>query len=81
VVHFPLAFLPGAAFFYILAWLTGREPLAWTGLWLLVLGTVTAAVAASAGLYAEDGVMDVGARDRMCGAAHVGVPSAVLHGG
>jgi uncharacterized membrane protein len=57
VVHFPLAFLPGAALFYVLAWLTGREPLAWTGLWLLVLGTVTAAVAAGTGLYAEEGVM------------------------
>ena len=44
-------------------------------------GKVTAAVAASTGLYAEDGVMDVGARERMCGAAHVGVSSAVLHGG
>jgi uncharacterized membrane protein len=57
VVHFPLAFLPGAALFYVLAWLTGREPLAWTGFWLLVLGTVSAAVAAGTGLYAEDGVM------------------------
>jgi uncharacterized membrane protein len=57
VVHFPLALLPGAALFYVLAWLTGRESLTWTGLWLLVLGTVAAAVAASTGLYAEDGVM------------------------
>jgi uncharacterized membrane protein len=47
VVHFLLAFRPGSALFYILAWLTGREPLAWTGFGLLVLGTVTAAVAAS----------------------------------
>jgi uncharacterized membrane protein len=57
VVHFPLAFLPGAALIYVLAWLTARESLAWTGLWLLVLGTVAAAVAAGTGLYAEDGVM------------------------
>ena len=57
VVHFPLAFLPAAALFYVVAWLTGRESLAWTGLWLLVLGAVTAAVAAGTGLYAEEGVM------------------------
>jgi uncharacterized membrane protein len=57
VVHVPLAFLPGAALFYVLAWLTGRESLAWTGLWLLVLGTGAAAVAAGTGLYAEEGVM------------------------
>src|SRR6516225_11727432 len=57
VVHFPLAFLPGAALFYVVAWLTGRASLAWTGLWLLVLGAVTAAVAAGTGLYAEEGVM------------------------
>ena len=57
VVHFPLAFLPAAALFYVVTWLTGRASLAWTGLWLLVLGAVTAAIAAGTGLYAEDGVM------------------------
>jgi uncharacterized membrane protein len=57
VVHVPLAFLPGAALFFVLAWLTGCGSLAWTGLWLLVLGTIAAAVAAGTGLYAEDGVM------------------------
>jgi len=57
VVHFPLAFLPAAALFYVVAWLTGRASLAWTALWLLVLGAVSAAVAAGTGLYAEEGVM------------------------
>jgi len=57
VVHFPLALLPGAALFYLLAWLARRESLAWTGFWLLLLGTVSATVAAGAGLYADDGVM------------------------
>jgi uncharacterized membrane protein len=57
VVHFPLAFLPGAVLFYVVGWLTGRASLAWTGFWLLVLGAVSAAVAAGTGLYAEDGVM------------------------
>ena len=57
VVHFPLAFLPGALLFYVVAWLIGRPSLAWTGFWLLVLGAVSAAVAAGTGLYAEEGVM------------------------
>ena len=57
VVHLPLALLPSAVLFYLLAWLTGRESLAWTALWVLLLGTVSAAVAAATGLHAEDGVM------------------------
>ena len=57
VVHFPLAFLPGALLFYVVAWLIGRPSLAWTGFWLLVLGAVSAGVAAGTGLYAEEGVM------------------------
>lgn len=57
VVHFPLALLPGATLFYLLAWLAGRESLAWTALWFLVLGTASGAVAAGTGLYASEGVM------------------------
>jgi uncharacterized membrane protein len=57
VVHFPVAFLAGAALLYVLAWLAGRESWAWTGLWLLALGTLSAAVAVGTGLYAEPGVM------------------------
>jgi uncharacterized membrane protein len=57
VVHLPLALLPGATLFYVLAWLARRESLAWTALWLLLLGTASAAVAAATGLYADEGVM------------------------
>ena len=57
VVHFPLAFLSGAALFYALAWIAGRESWAWTGLWLLVVGTLSGVVAVATGLYAEPGVM------------------------
>lgn len=57
VVHFPIAFLTGAALIYFLASATGRESWAWTALWLLVLGTLSAAVAVGTGLYAEPGVM------------------------
>lgn len=57
VVHFPVAFLAGAALLYVLAWLAGRASWAWTGLWLLALGTLSAAVAVGTGLYAEPGVM------------------------
>ena len=42
VVHFPLALLPGAALLYVLAWLAGRESMAWTALWFLVLRTASA---------------------------------------
>lgn len=57
VVHFPLAFLTGAALLYLLAGLARRESWGWTALWFLVLGTVSAAVAVATGLYAEPGVM------------------------
>ncbi len=57
VVHFPVAFLTGAALFYPLAWLAGRDSWASAAFWLLVLGTVSAAVAVATGLYAEPGVM------------------------
>ena len=57
LVHFPIAFLYGAALLYFLAWATGREAWAWTGLWLLALGALSAAVAAGTGLYGAEGVM------------------------
>jgi uncharacterized membrane protein len=57
VVHFPIAFLTGAAFVYFLAWATGRESVAWTALWLLLLGALSATIAVGTGLYAEPGVM------------------------
>lgn len=56
-VHFPIAFLIGAVFFYFLAWVLKKESLAYTGFSMLILGTLSAAIAVSAGLYAESGVM------------------------
>ncbi|HSB04888.1 MAG TPA: DUF2231 domain-containing protein [Thermodesulfobacteriota bacterium] len=56
-VHFPIAFLMGAALFYVLAWVLNRDKLAFTGFMLLVLGTLSAAAAVGTGLYAEEGVM------------------------
>ena len=57
VVHFPIAFLTGAALLYALAWVFRREWLAETAFALLVLGTISAGAAVATGLYAEDGVM------------------------
>jgi uncharacterized membrane protein len=58
IVHFPIAFLFGAALVYVLAWLTRKgESLGWTGLWMLGLGTLGAAASVASGLYASDGVM------------------------
>lgn len=57
VVHFPLAFLYGAALLYFLGSIAGRESWAWSGLWLLALGTLGAAAAAGSGLYGAEGVM------------------------
>ena len=57
LVHFPLALLPASALLYVLAWLAGRDSWAWTGLWLLVLGALSAATAAATGLRADEGVM------------------------
>jgi uncharacterized membrane protein len=66
VVHFPLALLPGAVLLYFVAALSGRESLAWTGLWLLVLGTLAGTVAVGTGLYAMEGVMvDPTVRERV----------------
>ncbi len=66
VVHFPLALLPTAVLLYLFAALAGRESLAWTGLWVLALGTAGAGVAAATGLYASDGVMvDPTVRERL----------------
>jgi uncharacterized membrane protein len=42
---------------YLLAWLLNREGWAWTGLWLLGLGTLGAGAAVTSGLYGAQGVM------------------------
>jgi uncharacterized membrane protein len=57
VVHFPIAFLIGAALFYFLGWIFRNNTLATTGFFLLILGTVSAGGAVGTGLYAEEGVM------------------------
>lgn len=57
VVHFPLALLPSALLLYLLSWGAGKESWAWTGLWLLGLGTLGAAFSVATGLYGAEGVM------------------------
>ncbi len=57
VVHFPIAFLVGAALFYLLAWIFPRPSLAATAFSFLILGVISAAAAVATGLYAEEGVM------------------------
>ena len=57
VVHFPIAFLIGAALFYFLALIFRKETFATTAFFVLILGAFSACVAAGSGLYAEDGVM------------------------
>jgi uncharacterized membrane protein len=57
VVHFPLAFLYGAALLYFIAWLTRREGIAWAALWFLVLGLISGAAAVGTGWWSAGGVM------------------------
>ncbi len=57
VVHFPIAFLVGAALFYFLSWVSRSETFARTAFLLLILGTLAAAAAVGTGLYGEEGVM------------------------
>jgi uncharacterized membrane protein len=57
VIHFPIAFLTGASGIYLLVWIVRREAWAWTGLGMLTLGTLGAAVAVWTGLRASAGVM------------------------
>jgi uncharacterized membrane protein len=56
-VHFPIAFLYGAAALYILASIRGSEPLKWSAFWMLMLGALGVAASIATGLYAEPGVM------------------------
>jgi len=57
VVHFPIAFLCGAALLYFIAVVAGGDSLKWAALWMLVLGTLGAGVALASGLRAGEGVM------------------------
>jgi uncharacterized membrane protein len=57
VVHFPIAFLMGAALLYFLSWIFRNQTFAASAFLLLILGTLAAGAAVGTGLYAEDGVM------------------------
>jgi uncharacterized membrane protein len=57
VVHFPIAFLMGAALFYFLSWIFRNQTFATTAFLLLLLGTISAGAAVGTGLYGEEGVM------------------------
>lgn len=57
LVHFPIAFLYGAALLYFLAAMRAGEALKWAGFWMLVLGAIGTAAAVASGLYAGPGVM------------------------
>jgi uncharacterized membrane protein len=57
IVHFPIAFIYGASLLYFLAWITASERLQWTGLWMLLLGALSAAAALASGFYAAPGLM------------------------
>jgi uncharacterized membrane protein len=57
MVHFPIALLMSAALFYLLALIFRKDTFATTAFFLLILGAISACVAAGTGLYAEDGVM------------------------
>jgi uncharacterized membrane protein len=57
VVHFPIAFLTGAALLYGLAWVLRGDRLAFAGFVMLILGTLSATAAVGTGLYGEVGVM------------------------
>ncbi len=57
VVHFPIAFLVGAALFYFLSWIFRNQAFATTAFTFLILGTLAAVAAVGTGLYGEEGVM------------------------
>ena len=57
VVHFPIAFLVGAALLYFVSWIFRNQTFATSAFLLLILGTLAAGAAVGTGLYAEDGVM------------------------
>jgi len=57
VVHFPIAFLVGAALFYFLSWIFRSQTFATAAFMLLLLGTLSAGAAVATGLYGEEGVM------------------------
>jgi uncharacterized membrane protein len=57
IVHFPIAFIYGAALLYFLAWIFASDGLQWTALWMLTLGAIGAGAALLSGFYAAPGLM------------------------
>ncbi len=57
VVHFPIAFLVGAALFYFLSWILRNQTFATTAFLLIIVATLAAGAAVGTGLYGEEGVM------------------------
>jgi uncharacterized membrane protein len=57
VVHYPIAFLTASLPVYFLAWILGNESVELVGLWLLGLGTLSAAAAVYTGWFGSEGVM------------------------
>ncbi|MGZ3613873.1 MAG: DUF2231 domain-containing protein, partial [Thermodesulfobacteriota bacterium] len=57
IVHFPIAFLVGAALFYFLSWIFRNQTFATTAFLLLTLGTIAAGAGVGTGLYGKEGVM------------------------
>ncbi len=65
-VHFPIAFIYGAALLYFIAWMRASESLKWSAFWMLVLGALGVAASIATGLYAEPGVMvSLSVRDQL----------------
>lgn len=57
VVHFPIAFIMGAALLYFLSWIFRNQTFATAAFLLLILGTLAAGAAVGTGFYGEEGVM------------------------
>lgn len=57
LVHFPIAFIYGAALLYLLAWMRASESLEWAAFWMLAMGALGAAASVATGLYAAPGLM------------------------
>jgi uncharacterized membrane protein len=57
VIHFPIAFLMGAALLYGVAWIFKGDRFAHAAFVVLVLGVLSLVGAVATGLYAEQGVM------------------------
>ena len=57
VIHFPIAFLMGAALLYSLAWMLKSDRFGQSAFAMLMMGALSLSVAVATGLTAERGVM------------------------